>query len=433
MIHRFRSLIMPLIILALLVGCAGATPSPEQAQLEEELRNAQNAVETAQAQGVDLANAQATASAASAALATMEARSGAEPVLIGVSLPVSGGVAISGMNQLNGFNLAVQEINSSGGVLGGRPLKAIVEDDRCDSAQAVTAYERLHSAGVSVTFGSGCSGATLAAMPLMEEAEIPNVTGVSTNPKIAELSGVGGNIWSFRINPPDDAFGKVAGDVYVKTLGYKTFSGLALDDDWGRGALAEFKASIEAAGGEFLTEDYYAPLETDFLSVLTKIKAANPDTILAFMNPDPLLAAGKQYIELGMDMPFSGRPQIFDSKVIEGLTCEVLAGFTTIDPWFRSDPSPRAQEFAERIQAAYGVSPVWQHLTSYTGAYVIADAIDRAGSDDPAAIRDALEAMDYDSIYGRLQFDDHNQAHGNVFVAQMQPDCTVEVIYSSEW
>jgi branched-chain amino acid transport system substrate-binding protein len=353
-----------------------------------------------------------------------------EPIKIGYSAGITGPFALSGVNQLNGVKLAIEEINEAGGVLGGRPLQLIIEDNKGVPAEAVSAYNRLYDVHqVPVTIGAGSSGNTLAVLPVVKEAQIPNVEYVATNPTIDDQQGVGGNEWAFRINAPDDAFATVAGEAFVNSAGWKRFSALVSDDDFGRGAFAAQRKTIEEAGGEIISEDYFALNETDFLSILTKIKAANPDSILAFINVDPTLIAAKQYKELGMTIPWSGRGQYFTEQMKTDIGCETIAGWASIDPWFNTDPDPRSVEFVRKIKENYGVDAVWQHLTAYTAAYVVADAINRAGSAEPAAIRDALQETNYDSILGNLKFDDHNQAHGNVYAAQMQPDCTLKVIF----
>ena len=173
------------VVTLLAVGCSGGVSEAETA-LQAELEDAQAALAEAEGEGIsaeELAEAQARADAAEAALTELEAMEALGPVLVGVSLPVSGPVAISGINQINGFRLAIQEINAAGGVLGGRPIELIIEDNKCNPVEGIPAYERLHNIeNVSLTYGASCSGVTLAVMPLMKEAQIPNVTGVSTNP-----------------------------------------------------------------------------------------------------------------------------------------------------------------------------------------------------------------------------------------------------------
>ena len=189
------------------------------------------------------------------------------------------------------------------------------------------------------------------------------------------------------------------------------------------------KQPLRRQAAEFITEDFYALSEVDFLSTLTRIDAADCEAILVIINPDPALIAGKQYVELGMDKPWVGRGQVFSEQMQEAIGCETIEGWAMLEPWFPVDESPEAQEFVQKIRQEFLVDAVWQHLTPYTAAYVIAEAIDRAGSDDPVAIRDALEETDYDSIYGNIQFDDHNQAHGNVYAAQMQDGCNLTIIF----
>lgn len=440
--RRIMTFGLALMLVVIAVACAAPPPvqptaaPPTSAPAEQPTTAAATSApaQPTTAPATTAATTQPTTAAATSAATTAPSAATGQPFRVGYNGGVTGPAALSTANQINGIKLAIEEINAAGGVLGGRPIELVIEDNKGVPAEAVSAYNRLYDVEkVVVTIGASSSGTTLASLPVIKEAQIPNVEYVATNPTIDDQMGVGGNDWAFRINAPDDAFGKVAGDVYVKTLGYKKFSALVSDDDFGRGAFNAQRATIEAAGGEIVSTDYFALAETDFLSVLTKMNSLKPDTILAFINPDPTLIASKQYKELGMTIPWSGRGQYFTKQMKDQVGCDTIKGWASIDPWFNTDPDPRSQEFVKKIKDKYGADAVWQHLTAYTGMYVVADAINRAGKEDPTAIRDALKQTDYNSIYGQIKFDDHNQAHGNVYAAQMQPDCTLKVIYKGSF
>ena len=126
----------------------------------------------------------------------------AQSILIGVGTPSTGVAAAPAVWQKWGLDIAADEINAKGGVLG-RKIEIRAYDDRCNPSEAVNVTNRLIEDKVSVILGMHCSSATLAAMPLVDKARIPMIEGIASSPRITDLSGVGGNDWTFRINPSD--------------------------------------------------------------------------------------------------------------------------------------------------------------------------------------------------------------------------------------
>ena len=281
---------------------------------------------------------------------------------------------------------------------------------------------------ISAIVGGGCSGVVLATMDLVKQAQIPFVVAIATNAAITEKAGVGGNEWVFRVNLTDANFAGVGGPLLVNKLGYHKFSALVRDDDFGRGALNNFKASITGTGGEIVSEDFFKTEDRDFLPTLTKIKNLKPDSLLIAMNSDEALRMLQQYKELGLNIPISGRAPIFTEDAKNQIGFATLEKSSSLDPWFVFDPRPISQDFVQRYKEANGYEPIWQTVLTYESMMVVADAITHAGSDDPKAIRDAIAKTDLaDTILGRIKFNDHNQNLGTVHMAQIVDGKLVEV------
>src|SRR3954470_18691542 len=138
----------------------------------------------------------------------------AQSIVIGVSTPSTGPAAVASEWERWGIDLALEEINGAGGVLG-RKIEILVLDNKCNPSEGVNVANKLVEAKVVAIVGSHCSSVHLAAMPIIKEAKIPMITGIASNPQITDLSGVGGNEWAFRINPSDrsmmDALGAFLG------------------------------------------------------------------------------------------------------------------------------------------------------------------------------------------------------------------------------
>ena len=369
-----------------------------------------------------------------AACGTAPADTSAEdPVLVGVNLALTGPGAINSVNILNGIKLAAEEVNAAGGVLGGRRIHLIVEDNKCIPSEGVNAQTKLlHQDNVSVTLGLACSSVGLAAMPIIEEAQVPNVGSGMTVTAITEQSGVGGNIWMFRTNPPDDAFGAVGGQILVESLGYKTFAGLVPENDWGRGVIASYTEAIEEYGGEVMAVEYYNEDTVDYVPILTKFRDLGVDSVILAASADPSIKMLSAAEEIGWDIPWSGQAQYFTEQVYDAVGREPLEGATQVGAWYPIDQSPESLAFVAAYQEAWGYEPPWPSLSGYVSMSAVADAIERAGSDDPSAIRDALTETDMPSAMGQVKFDDHNQNHARVFMAQMI-NGELEVLTAEDW
>ena len=126
----------------------------------------------------------------------------AQPIVIGVSTAQTGPAAVAAEWELWGVNLAVEEINAAGGVLG-RKLEILVMDNKCNPSEAVNVANKLVEAKVVAIEGSHCSSAHLASMKIIADAKIPMITGIASNPQITALSGKGGNEYAFRISASD--------------------------------------------------------------------------------------------------------------------------------------------------------------------------------------------------------------------------------------
>ena len=157
----------------------------------------------------------------------------ADPIIFGMATPLSGPLTFNGTQEENGAKLAVAQLNAKGGVLG-RQISLTVQDDACNPTDAVTAGNKLIDQHPSVIFGFHCSSATLAGMSLIQQAQIPLINSISTNPGIAGGSGVGGNKWVFTLTPTDATFA-TALVRFFKLQKVHSIAIVAENTDYGRG------------------------------------------------------------------------------------------------------------------------------------------------------------------------------------------------------
>lgn len=336
----------------------------------------------------------------------------AEDIRIGFTGPITGPAAFLGQQMKWGAELAVEDLNKNGGVLG-RNVSVEMQDSQCRPADALSAAEKLLSQDkVDVMLGDLCSGATLALMPVVEKAGKPMIVSISTLPEITAKAGVGGNKWVFR-TVPTDAMLVGVGAGKLKTAGIKSIAFLAEDTDYGRASVALLKSQL-GSDTRIVSEDYVKNTEADFLSVLTQYRSSKPEALGVFMLDQQGTNLMKQYAQFGLAMPLVGRPPLIAPQVKDLIATGKFDGSWTVYPYYDQHHSAQNDAFVARFTEKNKQGPHYVAYGIYESVLVAADAIKRAGSTDPAAVRDALAKTDYKGILGPIAFDANNQAHNNM-------------------
>lgn len=330
----------------------------------------------------------------------------AQDIKIGLAGPITGPLAFLGQHIKWGGELAVDEINRKGGVLG-RKLVFLMQDSACRPADGVAAAERLlNQDQVDVMLGDVCSGSTIAQMPVLEKAQKPFIVTISTHPDITNKSGVGGNKWVFRTVAHD---GMIADVVADKMKSLKSIAIVGEDTDYGRGAVKLMKERLPASV-KILSEDYLKQSETDFLPILTRIRASKPDALATYVLDQQAANLMKQYQQFGLTIPLVGRPPLGSGVVADIVKSGKFNGSWTVYPYYDKYTEPKNQAFVKAYVERYKQPPHYAGWGVYEGIKTYADAVQRAGSTDGEKVRAALEKSDYDAILGPMRFDDHHQA-----------------------
>ena len=333
----------------------------------------------------------------------------AQPIVIGVSTAQTGPAAVAAEWELWGVNLAIEEINAAGGVLG-RKLEILVMDNKCNPSEAVNVANKLVEAKVVAIEGSHCSSAHLASMKIIQDAKIPMITGIASNPQITTLSGKGGNDYAFRISASDAGMMQALGIYLAAKKPFKTVAIVAEDSDFGRGGADAFKAVAEKAGITIVSTDFHPQNTPDYTTILTRLQQRRPDAIATFQLGGDSLNFLRQAMQVGVRIPFTGRIELGgrNTPIIEagGLEKSVSAG--QYSPYAESAQN---KAFAEKIRAKYKSEPYLQTWAGYDCIRVLAQAIKDAGSTDGAKIKDAIKAMSFTNVMGKtVKFDEYNQA-----------------------
>jgi branched-chain amino acid transport system substrate-binding protein len=337
-----------------------------------------------------------------------------EPIKIGMVGPHTGPAAYDGQSTLIGAQVAAEEINNAGGLLGGRKIEIVAADTRGIPAESVSAFRKVVTQDRVV--GVDCcwfSSSTIATHPTIEELRIPTTNGVSFLPDAKETKLT--YLFKFAQTPRLESRFV---DYWVKKLNVKRVAFLARNDDWGRATSGVYQARLRELGGTVLSAAFYTPSEKDFYSYLTKIKALNPEGInlvdisaTAATQVKQMAELGIKAAALGSDGPITDAFIRLAGKASDGVPLVVRYG-TTLD-------TPRNKAFVAAFRVKRnGEDPDQYAQGGYDSVYLQAEAIKRAGSTDPAKVREALAKSDYTSIAGSpIRFDGNQQATPKLYVA----------------
>ncbi len=330
-------------------------------------------------------------------------------VLIGIMVPTTGSEAADGIDMENAALLAVEEINARGGVLGHR-LVTTTGDDGCDPSMATAAASQLVAEEVVALVGGYCSGATLPTLAIYGDAGIPFVVAASNaTTLIDENPG-----WAFMINSTglDQAASAVE---KLMDLGVETIGVIDSGDAYSADLKAQTILQWEEAGYEIVADDTVQRGEVDFSAFVTTIMATQPDGIYwtGYQAEGALLI--RQLREGGYEGVImvgdgSSAQELIDlaGPAAEGVLC-------TGPPL--TDFLPAAQSFIQNYEASFPREPGASAALMYDASMLLADAIERAGSFDSAAIRDALEATDgFEGLAGPIMFTPQNTLARSNFV-----------------
>lgn len=357
-----------------------------------------------------------TATAFAVLASTAFAQAPAGPIIIGASTPLTGGVAHFGQHARWGAELAIAEANAKGGALG-RKIEIDFQDNRCNPAEAVKSVtQMLAEKKYAAIFDGLCSSAALAIMPLVERAGVPFIVANASATSIAEKSGVGGNKWTFKVNPTDASML----DALVGWLDRDGKAGniafLGEDTDFGRAGSSGLEAALKKRKQKLVMADYFQKGTADFTPVLTKIKAKKPGLLAIYTIDADFQNSLRQWYGLGGGIPLTGRVLV-DQIPKEIMASGFLDGTTSVQPWDPSVDTAANKVFVESFTNKYNVAPMLISFESYETINILIDAIRRSGNASPAAIRDALATTRYQSMLGTvLEFDANNLVHNNAII-----------------
>ncbi len=311
--------------------------------------------------------------------------------------PLTGSNATFGSQLRAGAEMAVEDINKAGGLLG-KQLKLIVEDDACDPKQAVSAANKVASQKVVFVAGHFCSSSSIPASKVYAEEGILQITPASTNPKFTDE----GSWNTFRTCGRDDQQGIVAGKYLADHYKGKKIAILHDNSAYGKGLADETKKSLNAAGATEAMYAAYVPGERDYSALVSRLKQAGIDVVYigGYHTETGLIA--RQIKDQGMSTTLVGGDALVTAEFwqIAG-----PAGEGTLMT-FPSDPRkrPTAAKVVEEFKAK-GFDPEGYTLYTYAAIQVWADGVKKAGTTDPKKVSAALHDLKIDTVLGPISYD----------------------------
>lgn len=327
-------------------------------------------------------------------------------VKIGHVGPTSGPIAHLGKDNELGAKMAIEDLNSRNLKIGDKIAKfeLVAEDDAGDPKQGTAVAQKLVDSKVNGVVGHLNSGTTIPASKLYSDAGIPQISPSATNPKYTRQ----GFKTTFRVVADDTQLGGTLGKYAVETLKGKN---IAVIDDrtaYGQGVAEEFEKAVKAAGGTIVGHEFTTDKSTDFNAILTKLKGAKPD-VLFFGGMDavagPML---KQVKQLGMNVKFMGGDGMCTGELAKlagdavGEDMVVCAEAGGVDGDFKAP----LEKFKADFKAKNGVDVQIYAPYVYDAVEILADAMVRAGSSDPAKYLPEISKTNYKGVTGPIAFDE---------------------------
>ena len=327
---------------------------------------------------------------------------------IGVMESVTGPGETYGRVAVQAKQMAVAEINAAGGI-NGRMLKLIVEDEKCNAQDSITAYKKLTDVdGVKIILGTSCSGAMLGAAPLAEKDGVILFSGLATNPDIANSGD-----YIFRTALNDAQLGIDTGNE-LWADGVRRLATMTESTDYAEGVRRSTVEQFTKLGGEVVGEERYASEATDFRSQLTKLIGENPDAIHIAAQSE--FAGGTIVKQLG-ELEYEG--QLYSEVVPVGSTALEIAGAAATGlKAVTADLNPsnvKATEVLANFRELYGyVTLAWYLGSAYDDVYIAAECLKKTGDDQDAdGFRDCMYELTWSGSIGEnYSFDENGEVVG---------------------
>ncbi|GAB4397952.1 MAG: branched-chain amino acid ABC transporter substrate-binding protein [Rhodoferax sp.] len=343
-------------------------------------------------------------------------------VKIGHVAPVSGPQASYGKDNENGARMAIEDLNKQGVVIGGKKVKfeLMAEDDAADPKQGAAVAQKLCDAKVAGVVGHLNSGTTIPASKIYHDCGIPMITPSATNPNLTKP----GYKTTFRLLANDNALGAGLAMYAADTLKLKTVAVIDDRSAYGQGVAEVFKKTAESKGIKVVDQQFTTDKAVDFMSILTAVKAKNPDAVFfGGMDPQagPML---RQMEQLGLTKTkyFGGDGICTMDLIKQSAGAKTLENVICAEGGSSLAKMPGGVEWKKRYDEKFpGQFQVYSPY-AYDAVHVLVDAMKRAGSTDPKKYLPEIGKTNYKGVTTTVQFESNGELKNPVYTLYTYKD-----------
>ena len=358
---------------------------------------------------------------------TNGAEASGDTIKVGILHSLSGTMAISEVSVKDSEMMAIDEINAAGGVLG-KQIEPIVEDGASDwPTFAEKARKLIQQDKVATVFGGWTSASRKAMLPVFEE-----LNGLLWYPVQYEGLEASPNIFYTGATTNQQIVPAVTW--LLENRGKKFFL-LGSDYVFPRTANKIIKAQLAAEGGETVAEEYTPLGHTDYSTVISKIKEADPDVVFNTLNGDSNVAFFKQLKDAGITAADLTTLSVsVAEEEIRGIGTDVLEGHLAAWNYYQTTDTAENTKFVEAYKAAFGADRVTADPieAGYIAVYLWAAAVEKAGSTDVDKVKEAAKGLEFDAPGGKVTIDGENQhIYKTVRIGEVTADGMFKELFST--
>lgn len=342
----------------------------------------------------------------------------AGPIRIASIQELSGTGATVGTNFKNGMDLAINEINASGGILG-QKIEVTHSDTQSNPGVAKGLAQKAVDDDVFAVFGPGFSGSILVSMAETKRARIPNFTGgeaasvtMQNNPYIYRTS------FGQQVSMPK------AARYMVQNLKAKTVAVIFVNNDFGKGGRDMITKALEAQGAKVIADISTDPGKLDFSAPVLQAKQSNADAIFVYTNEEEAARCLKELRKQAVTKPIFGETVLTGQKVIE-LAGDAANGAQAHIGLSVDAPVPAMRAFKARFEKAYRYIPDHNGIKGYTSVYVMKAAVEKAGKVDRDALAKAMQGLSvsvakYPNVLMDVSYNDKGDLDRESFIVEVR-------------
>ena len=352
------------------------------------------------------------------AMGAVSASASADTIKIGINVPLTGFAAADGQSALHGAEIAVEQVNSAGGINGDMIELVVYDDQASPKESAPLAVKMITKDEVVAGISGSYSGATRAAATIFAESKVPYISAYAIHPDITRAGD-----YVFRTSFMGEVQGRAGAKLIGEMLGKKRVTMVTLNNDFGKALAAGFSDQASNFGIEIISEYDYSIKDREFGPIISKIKSDNPDAIYAsgyFFTAGPMVS---QIRAAGLNQPIIGQEGYDSQKFIEiaGEASEGVMITTSLD---RDSSSPETQNFIKAFAKKAGYPADMVAASGHTALLVLADALKMSESTNAAALRDAISKTDLMASTGQISFN---------ALGEVQKDVQVQIVKDGNW